>query len=62
MKKITSLLSIILVLTWITLPAFAEYETGDSAANFILDDAFFCSHSLFDYRGRIVVLNFFESG
>lgn len=40
--------------------AAAQYEVGDVVSNFILDDGEGISHALYDYRGKIIVLNFGE--
>ena len=42
-------------------PAFAQYKVGDTVADFTLVDVNGDSISLFDYRGKVILLNFFTS-
>ncbi len=37
----------------------AQYKVGDTVANFTLADVDGNSISLFDYRGQVILLNFF---
>ena len=40
--------------------ASAVYQIGDIVDDFVLDDVHGVSHSLYDYEGKIIVLNFGE--
>lgn len=40
---------------------FAQYKVGDTVADFTLADVNGDSISLFDYRGKVILLNFFTS-
>lgn len=54
----TSWITVLLVAT--AMPAIAVYQVGDIVDNFILNDTNGASHSLYDYEGKIIVLNFGE--
>ena len=41
--------------------AFGAYNVGDTVGDFVLDDPYGISHSLYDYEGKIFVLNFWAS-
>lgn len=42
-------------------PAVAVYEIGDTVSDFVLDDCYGLSHSLYDFEGKIFLLNFFAT-
>lgn len=50
----------ILTSLFLTLPSYAAYQIGDVVDNFIIDDTDGISRSLYDYKGKIIVLNFGE--
>ena len=50
----------LLALPLATGSATASYNIGDVVDNFILDDVDGVSHSLYDYEGKLIVLNFGE--
>ena len=41
--------------------SFGAYKVGDTVSDFVLDDPYGISHSLYDYEGKIFVLNFWAS-
>ncbi len=49
-----------LVLPLATSAALASYDIGDVVDNFVLDDVDGVSHALYDYQGKLIVLNFGE--
>jgi hypothetical protein len=42
--------------------AFATLQVGDQAPNFALPDTAWVNHQLTEYAGRVVLLNFWQSG
>ncbi len=40
--------------------ALASYNIGDVVDSFVLEDVDGVSHSLYDYEGKLIVLNFGE--
>jgi len=43
-------------------PAQAQYQVGDTVADFTLNDAYGTPVSLFDYQGQVVLMNFWRFG
>ncbi len=56
----TLLLGLSLSLALLVAPAFAEVETGKAAPNFTLTDTKGTSHSLADFKGKHVVLEWYN--
>lgn len=57
--------SVILILAAIILllpAAFARYEIGDTVNDFTLNDAYGNPVSLYDYEGKVVLINFWQPG
>jgi len=42
--------------------AYSAYQVGDAVVDFTLPDGHGVPHSLYDYRGQIILLNFWTSG
>ena len=59
MKGKTCLLA---VLALLPVAAMATLNVGDAAPNFTLPDTAYINHQLAEYRGRVVLLNFWQSG
>lgn len=57
MRRTNAIMALLLAMA---LPAGAVYQVGDIVDNFILDDTEGVSHALYDYEGKIIVLNFGE--
>jgi hypothetical protein len=41
--------------------AFCAYQVGQTVADFTLSDGNGVPHSLYDYRGQVILLNFWTS-
>ncbi|RJP77061.1 MAG: hypothetical protein C4524_08915 [Candidatus Zixiibacteriota bacterium] len=59
MKRI---LLLILLVSFMALPAMAQYSVGDTVANFTLPDGNNQPVSLYDYPNRIMFLVFWSTG
>ena len=53
---------VLMALAWSVGDAFGQYAVGDTVADFTLDDVNGRRRSLFDYRGQVLLLNFFNTG
>ena len=56
MKSLLTILTSLLL----TLPSSAVYQIGDIVDDFVINDTDGVSRSLYDYKGKIIVLNFGE--
>jgi cytochrome oxidase Cu insertion factor (SCO1/SenC/PrrC family) len=50
---------LLIFLCWGVYAASAQYKVGDTVSDFALVDVNGDSISLFDYRGKVILLNFF---
>lgn len=56
--KISSIYFLLFILLF-SQTAFAQHKVGDTVSDFTLTDVNGDSISLFDYQGKVVLLNFF---
>ena len=55
--KILTILTVLLIIS----NGMSQYTVGQTVANFTLDDVYGNSHSLYNYQGNIILLNFFAT-
>lgn len=59
MKSKACLLAVLALLPGV---AMAVLQVGDEAPNWSMPDTAYMNHQLTEYRGRVVLLNFWQSG
>ncbi len=52
---------LLLLLVLLPLPATARLQVGQTAPNFTLPDTAWVNHQLVEFRGQVVLLNFWAS-
>jgi len=62
MKRKVTILSILFCL-FLILPtiSFGQYVVGNTVSNFTLNDVDGNPHTLYDYMGQVVILNFYAT-
>ena len=60
-KNIFNFLIFILLFFFQTNSAFSAYRVGDKVANFTLTDLYGNSVSLYDFKNKVILLNFFTT-
>jgi hypothetical protein len=62
MNRARFVLPALLLLLALASPALAVLQVGQTAPDFSLPDTAGTYHSLSEYRGKVVLLNFWQSG
>ena len=60
-KRTTINFCVLLILLALIQPAMAQYSVGDTVSNFTIEDLDGNSVSLFNHKGKIILLNFFAT-